>query len=115
MCVCACMCVCVCVCERVREIVLTLSKNQHYQDATAFKAQVFTHHPMYRTRSANSRLYLWSAIVDNIRWRIVGAMFRPSNFGDDCRCDVSTSDLRRLMFRPLEINVSTFEDQCFDL
>ena len=28
----------------------------------------------------------------------------------NCRCDVSAFDLRRLMCRPLEVDVSTFDD-----
>ena len=79
----------------------------------------------------------WRAVVDNIRWRIVGVMFLPSIFENRCgnfrrsmyrlskiddRChDVSTFedrcvedccvDLRRSMCRPSEIDVLTFEDR----
>ena len=70
--------------------------------------------------------------ADNIRRRIVCAMFPPSIFVDrcvdfrssmiDCRCDVSTFDLRRSMRRSSMIDVSTFkdrmspfEDRCHDV
>ena len=80
----------------------------------------------------SSTLRTWRAVVDNIRWRIVGVMFLPSIFENRCgnfrrsmyrlskiddRChDVSTFedrcvDLRRSMCRPSEIDVLTFEDR----
>ena len=75
---------------------------------------------------------LRSAVVDNIRRRIVGVMFPPSIFEDRCvdfrrsMIDVSTFedrcialqrsmsrcvDLRRSMCRPSEMDVLTFEDR----
>ena len=78
---------------------------------------------------------LRSAVVDNIRRRIVGVMFPPSIFEDRCvdfrrsMIDVSTFEdrcvaLRRsmcrpskidvTMCRPSEIDVSTFEGRCVD-
>ena len=65
-----------------------------------------------------------SAVVDNIRRRIVGVMFPPSIFEDRCvedRCvDFRRSMCRPskidvTMCRPSEIDVSTFEDRCVDL
>ena len=82
----------------------------------------------------------WSAVVDNIRRRIVGVMFPPSIFEDRCvdfrrsMIDVSTFkdlyrpskivcrpskidvtmrcvDFRRSMCRPSEMDVLTFEDR----
>ena len=76
---------------------------------------------------------LRSAVVDNIRRRIVGVMFPPSIFEDrlskiDDRCvDFQTSICRPSKIvcrpskidvtkcRPSEIDVSTFEDRCVDL
>ena len=84
----------------------------------------------------SSTLRTWRAVVDNIRWRIVGVMFLPSIFENRCgnfrrsmyrlskiddRChDVSTFedrcvDLRRSLCRPSKIDVSTFGDRCVDL
>ena len=81
-------------------------------------------------------LRTWRAVVDNIRWRIVGVMFLPSIFENRCgdfrrsmwrlsKIDVSPFedrrsmsrcvDLRRSMCRPSEIDVLTFEDRCVDL
>ena len=81
----------------------------------------------------SSTLRTWRAVVDNIRWRIVGVMFLPSIFENRCgdfrrsmwrlsKIDVSPFedrrsmsrcvDLRRSMCRPLEIDVSTFGDRC---
>ena len=61
---------------------------------------------------------LGSAVVDNIRWRIVGVMFPPSIFEDRC-VDFRSSgssiswcvDLRRSMCRLSKIDVSTFGDR----
>ena len=66
--------------------------------------------------------------ADNIRRRIVGAMFPPSIFVDRCvdfrrsMIDVSTFKdrtsyvaLRRSMCRLSKIDVSTFGDGCVDL
>ena len=47
--------------------------------------------------------------MDNIRRRIVGAMFPPSIFEDRC------VDFRRSMCRPSKIDVSPFEDRCHDV
>ena len=86
---------------------------------------------------------LRSAVVDNIRWRIVGVMFPHSIFEDRCvdfrrsMIDVSTFkgryvalrrscvalrrsmsrcvDLRRSMCQLSKIDVSTFGDGCVDL
>ena len=79
---------------------------------------------------------LRSAVVDNIRRRIVGVMFPPSMFEDQCvdfrtsMIDVSTfvdrcvalrrsmcrpSKIDVTMCRPSETDVSTFEDRCVDL
>ena len=79
-----------------------------------------------------SRNLYRSAVVDNIRRRIVGVMFPPSIFEDRCvdfrrsMIDVSTFedrghdvstfgdrcvDFRRSMCRPSMIDVSTFEDR----
>ena len=71
---------------------------------------------------------LRSAVVDNIRRRIVGVMFPPSIFEDRCvdfRRSMIDVDFRRsmcrpskidvTMCRPSEIDVSTFEDRCVDL
>ena len=84
----------------------------------------------------SSTLRTWRAVVDNIRWRIVGVMFLPSIFEKRCgdfrrsmwrlsKIDVSPFedrrsmsrcvDLRRSMCRPSEIDVLTFEDRCVDL
>ena len=84
----------------------------------------------------SSTLRTWRAVVDNIRWRIVGVMFLPSIFENRCgdfrrsmwrlsKIDVSPFedrrsmsrcvDLRRSMCRPSEIDVLTFEDRCVDL
>ena len=54
------------------------------------------------------------AVVDNIRWQIVGVMFLPSIFENRC------GDFRRAMYRLSKIDdrcqdVSTFEDRCVDL
>ena len=57
-----------------------------------------------RTRTP-SIIILWSAVEDNIRRRIVGAMFTPSIFEDRC------VDLRLSMCRLSKIDVSTFEDR----
>ena len=74
--------------------------------------------------------------MDNIRRRIVGVIFPPSIFEDQCvdfrrtMIDVSTFedrdhdvstfgdrcvDFRRSMCRPSEMDVLTFEDRCVDL
>ena len=45
------------------------------------------------------------AVVDNIRWRIVGVMFLPSIFENRC------GDFRRSMWRLSKIDVSPFEDR----
>ena len=50
-----------------------------------------------------------SAVVDNIRRRIVGVMFPPSIFEDRC------VDFRRSMCRLSKIDVSPFEDRCVAL
>ena len=75
----------------------------------------------------SSTLRTWRAVVDNIRWRIVGVMFLPSIFEmwrlskidvspfEDRRSMSRCVDLRRSMCRPSEINVLTFEDRCVDL
>ena len=47
--------------------------------------------------------------MDNIRRRIVGVMFPPSFFEDQC------VDFRRSMCRPSKIDVSPFEDRCHDV
>ena len=52
---------------------------------------------------------LGSAVVDNIRRRIVGVMFPPSIFEDRC------VDFRRSMCHPSKIDVSPFEDRCHDV
>ena len=86
--------------------------------------------------SSTLRTWSWRAVVDNIRWRIVGVMFLPSIFENRCgdfrrsmwrlsKIDVSPFedrrsmsrcvDLRRSMCRPSEIDVLTFEDRCVDL
>ena len=79
---------------------------------------------------------LRSAVVDNIRRRIVGVTFPPSIFEDRCvdfrrsMIDVSTFkdryvilrrsmsrcvDFRRSMCRLSKVDVSTFGDGCVDL
>ena len=84
----------------------------------------------------SSPLRTWRAVVDNIRWRIVGVMFLPSIFENRCgdfrrsmwrlsKIDVSPFEdrrsmsrcvnLRRSMCRPSEIDVLTFGDRCVDL
>ena len=62
----------------------------------------------------SSTLRTWRAVVDNIRWRIVGVMFLPSIFENRC------GDFRRSMWRLSKIDVSPFEDRrsmsrCVDL
>ena len=62
----------------------------------------------------SSTLRTWRAVVDNIRWPIVGLMFLPSIFENRC------GDFRRSMYRLSKIDdgchdVSTFEDRCVDL
>ena len=52
---------------------------------------------------------LRSAVVDNIRRRIVGVMFPPSIFEDRC------VDFRRSMCQLSNIDVSPFEDRCVAL
>ena len=52
---------------------------------------------------------LGSAVVDNIRRRIVGVMFPPSIFEDRC------VNFRRSMCRLSKIDVSPFEDRCVAL
>ena len=54
----------------------------------------------------SSTLRTWRAVVDNIRWRIVGVMFLPSIFENRC------GDFRRSMWRLSKIDVATFEDRC---
>ena len=52
-------------------------------------------------RQRNIFANIWSAVVDNIRGRIVGAMFPPTIFVDRC-----------VNFRRSMVDVSTFEDRC---
>ena len=52
---------------------------------------------------------LRSAVVDNIRRRIVGVMFSPSIFEDRC------VEFRRSMCQLSNIEVSPFEDRCVTL
>ena len=54
-------------------------------------------------------VYSRSAVVDNIRRRIVGVMFPPSIFKDRC------VDFRRSMCRLSKIDVLPFEDRCVAL
>ena len=69
----------------------------------------------------SSTLRTWRAVVDNIRWRIVGVMFLPSIFENRCgdfrrsMCDFRRSTIDVTMCRPSKINVSTFGDRCVDL
>ena len=57
----------------------------------------------------SSTLRTWRAVVDNIRWRILGVMFLPSIFENRC------GDFRRLMWRLSKIDVSPFEDRRHDV
>ena len=69
----------------------------------------FIHVRTYERVSLRLFQGLRSAVVDNIRRRIVGVMFPPSIFEDRC------VDFRRSMCRLSKIDVSPFEDRCVAL
>ena len=81
---------------------------------------------MYERVSLRILQGLRSAVVDNIRRRIVGVMFPPSIFEDRCvdLCRLSKIDVSPFEDRCHDVstlalfasgNVSTFEDRCVDL